>query len=127
MKAFLIALCVLLIICSGVTISAVHISHACEDLEQLVRDFPALLPDDGNHAEFNAVLDQFNAVWLRHRRIMRFTVGHTETDTIDDLLADLTIRYTHHDDAGYANAKVRLLSSIQRLRSSERFSADSVF
>ncbi len=129
MKTFITALCVLVIISVGVTMSAMHISTACDELEELAEALPGSTNDGvpNNYAEFNDTLAQFNQIWQEHRKIMRFTVGHSETEIIDDALDDMIVRYTYGDDAGYMSARRKLIASIERICETEKCSADGIF
>ena len=125
MKAFIVALCVLFLITAFVAVCALSLTDGCDRLVTLAYGFPEVLSRDGR--DFSFAYNSFVQFWDEQRGTVRLFVGHTEADTVDDALDDMRSRAQTGDIAGYNSARVKLISSIERIRMSEKLAADALF
>lgn len=122
MRSLIIAVCVLIIITAFTIFSTVHIRNFTADLLSIAESLPSI----GNDT-FGEVKERFSREWEKHRGFLRYTVGHEETEEIDDALCDLTVRFYSHDEPGYLAAKEKLCSLLEEILASEKLAAFAVF
>ena len=125
MRAFIVALCVFFLITGFVAICAISLTDGCDRLVTLAYGFPEDVSENGR--DFSLAYDSFTDFWAQERGTVRLFVGHTEADAVDDALDDLKSRADTGDGAGYLSARAKLISSIERIRMSEQFTADALF
>ncbi len=123
MKTFIVSLIVLTLITLFVIISSVCLVSADEQLIAAAYKLPTFISDDGFIEPYEAVAAQWNTV----RAPMRYIAGNVESDLIDDALGDIFSYYRAHDLAGYLAARERLISTLERIKTAETFSCDSLF
>ena len=129
MKSLIIAITVLAIICAGVGTSAYYVHSSCRELTEIAESLPGAVydPNDIRYAQFNDVMEKFHTIWHKKRVIIRNTVGHAETDTVDDALDEITVRFSYGDQVGYMAARRRLISQLEKIGMTEEISFDSLF
>ena len=125
MKAFIVALCVFFLIMGFVVFCAITLTDGCDRLVSLAVGFPEVLSENGR--DFSHAYNSFTDFWDEERGSVRFFVGHTEADAVDDALDDMKSRADTGDSAGYLSARSKLISSIERIRMSEQLKADALF
>lgn len=123
MKAFITALAVFFAVTGFVVFASIHLSDSADELIDIAESLPKSSEEGG----FDAVFSDLYVRWCDERGAIRYFIGHTESDAIEDTLDDLETRFHRGDEAGYASARKRLLSQLDRIRSDESFSCDSLF
>ena len=123
MKAFIIALAVFVTVCSFVVCSSVYLTRGTDSLISLAE----ALPDDTADDRFGTVYADISSRWDGIRGAVRCFAGHVESDLVEDALDELTSRHESGDGAGYLAAKTKLISQLDRIKSAEKFTCDSLF
>lgn len=123
MKTFIISLIVLTLITLFVIISSVYLVSADDKLIAASYKLPMFINDDG----FTEAYENVAVEWKSVRAPMRYIAGNVESDLIDDALGDIFSYYRAHDLAGYLAARERLISTLERIKTAETFSCDSLF
>lgn len=123
MKAFIIALAVLILITAFVLFCSFYLTKNVGELITEASRLPLVLDRD----DFYSVYSSFDDKWLKIRDSLRYFAGHTESDRIEDALDDLLSRYETDDLSGYVSARKRLISELERVRKAEKITCDSLF
>lgn len=124
MKAFLTALTVFFLITGFVVFCALSLTSGCDMLVSAAESLPEKV---GTGREFENAYLKISRDWYELRGPVRYFVGHTDADAVEDALADMKSRNDTNDQAGYSSARQKLISSLIRIRATESFTADSLF
>ena len=125
MKTFILALCVFLAIVAFVTISAIFAVREANDMKSLAAQFPQTLSDDSD--DFETTLHEFKDKFVSQRTFIHLLIGESEEDSVEYALTDLEVAQKSGDIFGYASARSRLISAIERIIEAESLSFESVF
>ena len=125
MKTFILALCVFLAILAFVTISAISVESIANDLKSLAERFPQTLSDDTD--DFETTLHEFKDKFISQRTFIHLLIGESEEDSLEYALLELEARQKSGDPAGYASARSRLISAIDKIIGYESLSLYTVF
>ena len=123
MKSFIVALAVFVSIAVFVTFSAITVSDGCGAMLKTVEKLPESVDDERFGSAYGEIADE----WGELRASVRYFVGHTESDTVDDALDDIKARHDNGDASGYCAARLKLISALVRIKDSEEFKADTLF
>lgn len=123
MKTFIISIAVLALITVFVIISSVCLVSASGDMLMSAKALPESIYDES----FNDVYRRINEKWQSTRAPMRYIAGNCESDMIEDALGDVISYYRAGDLGGYLAARNKLISNLERIKSAETFSCDSLF
>ena len=125
MKTFVIATAIFLTILAFVITSTTLLVKFANELKDLADEFPSALPQ--SEKSFQTALDDFNEYFNKRRLFIHFIVGHSENQAIENALSELEARQKSGDPAGYASARSRLISAIDKIINSESLSLNTVF
>ncbi len=125
MKTFFLASAIFLIIVIFVITSAVFLVKFGRELRSSAEEFPADLPTDSD--AFLTTLRNFRKTFEDKRPFIHLTIGHSENESIEDALLDLEARQKSGDTSGYAKARSRLISAIDKIIDAESLSFSTVF
>ena len=125
MKTFVLAMCVFLAIVVFVTVSAIFTVSIANDMKLLAESFPKTLFE--NMGDFYATLEKFRDKFDSCRTFIHFLIGETEEDSIENALTELEDKEKNGDPSGYASARSRLISAIEKIINSESLSLNTVF
>lgn len=116
MKAFVISLCVFVLVLAVSVFAAIYTVSACRVLAAAI---PAI-SETADPAEFRSL-------WQKKRPFIRYTVGHTESELVDDALDEWSARYEDGSESDIRAAIEKLSAALERIRRSESFTADTLF
>jgi len=125
MKTFILASAIFLLILFFVITSSVFLVKSGRELKKIAEDFPASPPQKDN--TFQTVMNKFKREFEKKHFFIHLTIGHSENESIDNALRDLEARHKNGDLAGYASARNRLISAIEKIINSESLGFDTVF
>jgi sugar phosphate isomerase/epimerase len=94
-------------------------------IDRMLEDFPADLLTEAD--SYQTTLQTFKNTFNEKRFFIHLTIGHSENESIENALRDLEARYKNGDPSGYASARSRLISAIERIIDTESLSLYTVF
>ena len=124
MKAFIVALSFFIVITAFVIFTSIYMTSESNDLIVLAEKLPLTFSKTD---DITPIYTDFAREWNKFRAPVRYFIGHTDADTIDDAIDEIKLRYDSGDISGYLAARAKLISTLDRIRSSESFTADSLF
>jgi hypothetical protein len=125
MKTFILASAIFLLILIFVITSAIFLVKFGRELKSIAEDFPADLLTEAD--SYQTTLQTFKNTFNEKRFFIHLTIGHSENESIENALRDLEARYKNGDPSGYASARSRLISAIERIIDAESLSLYTVF
>ena len=125
MKTFILASAIFVLILFFVIASSVFLVKTGRELKKIAGDFPEILPPEDD--VFQDVLKRFKNEFSKKRLFIHLTIGHSENDSVENALEELEARQKNGDPAGYASARNRLISAIEKIIYSESLSLSTVF
>lgn len=124
MKTFILSLAVLALILTLLIFTGRYLLRRARDLTDAAEAMPVSAAAD--RTDFRKASDRFRALWRSVRRTVRFLIGHTEADRIDELFTETLIRFAAGDSAGYLSAREKLLCAVRSLGDAEKLSFDVI-
>lgn len=122
MKAFIISITVFVALAVLVCASS---AYFCDHGQRLLESASAL-PVTLDGENFERVFDGLTREWNAVRSPIRFLVGNTECELIEDATDGVAQFFRAGDRANYLRARMQLIRSIERLIATEAFSLDSI-
>lgn len=119
MKTFIGAVITLGVLILCVTLNCIYIENAAAELLSTAAD----LPSDVSDSDVSALKDQ----WDSFKSQISFTVGHKETDEIDDTIYGIEVHISEKNQSAYASAVAMLKCQLLRLAESEALSIERIF
>ena len=124
MKTFILSLVVLALILGLLVFTGSYLLRRSHELSEAAEAIPSSFTDD--RTDFRIAAERFRTLWSSARKTVRFIIGRTEADRIDELFAEAGIRFAAGDTAGYLSAREKLLRAVRSLGDAEKLSFDVI-
>lgn len=124
MKVFVLAVLVFTVTVGCIWWGSWYVGRMCDGILGILESIAEL--ETGDIAGFGAGYREIEEIWKKGEVWLHILVGHDAADVVEDLLAEMGLRYIGRDILGYQVTREKLCLQIEKIREGERVVADSI-
>lgn len=124
MKVFVLAVLVFTVTVGFIWWGSWYVGKICDAILGVLENIAEL--EMGDLAGFGVGYKEIEKIWDKGKVWLHILVGHDAADVVEDLFAEMGLRYIGKDILGYQVVREKLCLQIEKIREGERVAVDSI-